>query len=73
MPYNGGLEDYEHLKQQAADAQRRAQQRMTKRQREAINGQSPSRPRPWWAFWQRLVSSRGTRTAVTPESNSAQR
>ncbi len=65
MPYNGGPESYEHLKEQAADVQRRAATRAARR---AVARDDrlwlPSRPqpaevgerregRPWWMFWRR--------------------
>lgn len=68
MPYHGGLEDHEHLKQQAADAQRRAQRRMATRRAAAPGGRSAASPRPWWAFWRRWKPGRGAATADTPSS-----
>ena len=65
MPYHGGLEDHEHLKQQAADAQLRAQQRVSTRRAETPGGPAPFQPRPWWAFWRRRPTSHGADTADT--------
>jgi hypothetical protein len=65
MPYDGGPESYEHLKQQAADVQRRGAKRAAKRAAVGDAGQVPAsgqRPagadqrragRPWWMFWRR--------------------
>ena len=66
MPYEGGLESHEHLKQQAADAQRRAQRRMAERQQ--MPGETVVRPqrRPWWAFWRRSERVQGTDETDTP-------
>jgi len=66
MPYSGGLETHEHLKLQAADAQRRAQKRMAQRHLVAMEAQPPRPRRPWWAFWRRWERRRGTDTADTP-------
>lgn len=73
MPYHGGLEDNEHLKQQAADAQRRAQQRMAARRADALSGHAPLRPRPWWAFWRRCTSDQSGDTAETSSSSTLYR
>jgi hypothetical protein len=58
MPFNGGLEDNEHLKQQAADVQRRAQKRMATRSAAVAGSQSTPRQGPWWAFLRRLGLNR---------------
>ena len=71
MPYHGGLEDNEHLKQQAADAQRRAQQRVAARRAEALGGLAPLLPQPWWAFWRRWQPSHGAHSASEDTSASS--
>ena len=66
MPYDGGLESHEHLKQMAADGQRRAQLRMARRQLSSRDVSLPPPRRPWWAFWRRGERPRGTDAAETP-------
>jgi hypothetical protein len=58
MPFSGGLEDNEHLKQQAADIQRRAQKRMATKDAASGGGQPGARQHPWWPFWRRWTVNR---------------
>ena len=62
MPYEGGLESHEHLKQQAADVQRRADRRAAER-RQPVETEAHSQRRPWWAFWRRWGTNRETNPA----------